>query len=872
MITEGVTYQWYRSGDNHGGDNAIAGATTSSYTLVEADKYSTLYVIAKAGGKEAKSEETGLVTEADYGFMIVNKNVYHTAPVVGDTLFAAAMDNADGSEYTILDAKNYEDLPDSFQWYADGEAIHGATHHRYHVVDEDLGKTLYVEMVWNNPDGTIVERYAVTEPTEAVVEGILPTEGTIVGMTTPAVEEGDNAYAVVGDTLEVQFTKPDNAADPDAKYEWKRNNAPISGATTATYTVKEADEDAYISVEVTTSDNRTNGKGLTIDPSSVAVVKDISGAVVTVKKTKAEKTVTQEESPAGRNDTFTVTSVKLGKDELLDNVPSACDLNWYRDEVKAENLLCNRAGNPIEDDSIVYPFAFNEDGDRVSLIGHKLIAVAVGDPEGFYTGQASSAQTEMMTQVVAPVAVTAIGKDVRSDGVAEGVRGDFIPERTILSAWVYRPNAEIGYQWYKQINGEEDYVAIEGATDATYIPPAGDAGTKDNDYEDFVVSYKVKVVNNGGYRAIDAPYDEAVYSGNIKWHSAESGTAVARVNAIGVDNETPQAGDTLTASSNLKTADDANALTYTWHLMKPKVEEPKDRDDFEEVETKDGKTYPVPTTAKKGYMVVTTVTSNSDKFVVRDNMMPAFATVQGTYEVSLESNATEKDASDTVIYDGVANPKLGYDPEKGQVDTLHAVVKDGTTVLNKYDPETENENYVKGIKYTWYADDEVVQSGYGLYYSSLELDEIEFYDKTITVKAEDGTDYVGATGTSSPTGKVGARVQLTVKKNGEPIVNPAAEVIDNNDTLVAKVGVLLTPDAEELVALGDEEGVTYTWEITAGDGQQYTVTGDTLKMKERYLGGAVTITATSEGLDPGEEGSLTQTFDLAVQDSMKRPN
>jgi hypothetical protein len=837
-ITSGITYQWYRTGDISGGDNPIANATTSTYTPVEVDLGKALYVKVKVRGKTLKSTETEEVTEADYGFKIANRNAYHSAPVVNDRMHLVALLNADGTEYAdvydfyeaLVAVKDDEgritgyrvgDLDFSIQWYADGKAINGAKWVNYRVVDEDFGKTLTAELTWKNSDGTVVTRTYTTEPTEAVVNGVLPTAGIIVNTAGDRV-----ATAIEGETLAVQFTKPDNAADPDAKYQWYRDgdgvNAAISGATAATYTVKKADEGCSLYAKVTTSDDvKFTARG-------VSVKADISSAVVAVSKTST--------TTPGDYDSFHVDSVKINDKDVA---TSNYKLNWYKDEVKAENQLFAYPGHAAHHATLDEGNWYDKDGNAISVVGHKLIAVAVG--KGDYTKQAASEPTAMMTQLVAcpeSDGIFVAGTDTRVGHI-----GEFIPGRTILSASVIPDDAEIGYQWYKKI-GTSDFVPITGATAADYIPATADAGTWNAETQQYdnppVAAYMVEVVTNGGYRAITGPRAVSEYpeTGDdpISWHHDE-GTAVAEVSSLTLSNTTPQVGDTLSVKSNLKTAD--SSLIFTWTL--------KDANNQVVGDPQEGSTYTVLAPAKKNYTISVVAESPDGKFNVTAE--PATAKVQGTYTVSLESSATKKDASDVVTFDGVQNPKLGNRP----ADVLTASAAD-------------NRRPVVGVTYTWYADNEVVGSG-----ETLTLDNIDYYGKTISVVAtggvgQDETGYAGATATAS-TGKVGAKVTFAVYSNrSEGPLDPAKSVIGNFDSLYAEVGVLIPYHGDfYLEELPGTSGVTYTWDITGGDGEKYTVAGDELTMKERYVGGSVTVTAAGEGLDPGEE-SLTQTFDLAVVD------
>jgi hypothetical protein len=723
--------------------------------------------------------------------MIANSNAYHTAPVVGDFMMVAELANADGSEYYWPQEEAY-DLPESIQWYADGEAINGATLPVYNVSKYDVGKVLTAELTWYDQNGKEVTDTVSVGPTEAVVEGTLPIAGQIVDKATG--ERPD--YAVADDTLTVQFTDPENAADPDAEYQWYRGTAAIAGATSAEYTVKKADEGKYLSVKVTRSDKKPVRVW-----SMIRVKKDISGATVEVKKTEATE--------IGDLDRFEVESVKLGKTELIED--EDYELSVYIDEVKDENLV-----------------DLDDMEDAAAAIGHKLVFVAEG--EGDYYGQAVSEPTDVLTLAVGfrgyEHSINANALSGYYDAYEEEyvVEGKLLPNKSQLSATVFAGSysryvdVDVAYKWQKSYDGNT-WVPISDATEAEYVVSSDGLGV-----ENEAKLFRTIISSKDGFRVLE---DSSIgYYQNTKGWSLDGTALVEGMYVVNTTNTThpwiaaryPQPGDELTAFCPVGHAEDY--MVYTWTLT--------DNDGELVGNPVKGRTYKVPETAKKGYDLEVTIEAepSQDEFIA-DTDYDFDAEVQGKYTVELLSDVDKKENRD-----GVANPEVG--------DTLTVQLRDNETGALIAVPE-----YAEIVWLTDDEDDIPVEA------SKYVIDEDD-YGKIITVVVTNGDDYYGAISTASTTNAVYDENEVNVWSFGDGWLDPSEAVLEINDVLVADMKY-------------DTSDVTYTWTIKAGDGKEYTETGDTLRIERRYLGGSVTVTAAAPGLDP-EKNILTKTFDLAVQD------
>ena len=126
------TYQWLAD------DTDIAGATGSTYTLVEADEGKTVKVRVSftddaGNGETLTSEATDPVTAT------TQPNSPATgAPTIRGTVQVGETLTADTSG--IADEDRLDNASFSYQWLADDDTISGATNSTYTLVDADAGK------------------------------------------------------------------------------------------------------------------------------------------------------------------------------------------------------------------------------------------------------------------------------------------------------------------------------------------------------------------------------------------------------------------------------------------------------------------------------------------------------------------------------------------------------------------------------------------------------------------------------------------------------------------------------------------------------------------------------------------------------------
>ena len=241
----GYSYQWLANGAD------IAGATSSSYMLVEADNGKTIQV--NVSFRDDRNHQESLTSAATAAVEPRPNSPATGAPTisgtarVGETLTASTsdIDDADGMRGAVF----------SYQWLADDADIAGATSDTYTLVDADLDKAVKVRVIFtDNADN----------------------EETLTSEATAAVEPRPNSPATgaptisgtvrVGETLTAEtsaIADADGLDNVGYSYQWLANGADIAGATSSTYTLVDDDVGKAIKVKVSFRDDRNHQESLT---------------------------------------------------------------------------------------------------------------------------------------------------------------------------------------------------------------------------------------------------------------------------------------------------------------------------------------------------------------------------------------------------------------------------------------------------------------------------------------------------------------------------------------------------------------------------------------------------------------------------------
>src|ERR1700736_5024056 len=235
----GFTYQWYRSGV------AIAGATSSTYTLVAADSGNTI-----TATRIDSSEATSAVAAA--------------GSVPGNTVLPTISGTSQVGQTLTATSGTWTNSPTSFtyQWNRAGTAIGGATASTYVPVSADVGNALAISVTAANGSGSSTP--ATSAATSAVID-IIPTNSSV-----PTI----SGTAQVGQTLTA--TTGTWTHNPTSfTYQWKRAGTAIGGATASTYVPVTGDLGNTLTVSVVA----TNSGGSSSPATSAATSAVAAGSV-----------------------------------------------------------------------------------------------------------------------------------------------------------------------------------------------------------------------------------------------------------------------------------------------------------------------------------------------------------------------------------------------------------------------------------------------------------------------------------------------------------------------------------------------------------------------------------------------------------------
>ncbi len=221
-----LTYQWYR------GSNPISGATSPTYTLVDADAGYKMRVEV-TGAKQSydsvrrMSPETA---EVMYGAVVSAVPTISGKTWVGETLTAEPGSWGPG------------DVTLSYRWFRSGAQIVTATGQEYVLVDADAGATITVQVTGTKPNYQSAQK--MSGATAKVVFG---------KVTGPAPKITGTASS--GSTLKAVPGKW-GPAPVGLSYQWYRSGKKIANATKSSYKLTNSDAGKTIKVKVTGS--RTN--------------------------------------------------------------------------------------------------------------------------------------------------------------------------------------------------------------------------------------------------------------------------------------------------------------------------------------------------------------------------------------------------------------------------------------------------------------------------------------------------------------------------------------------------------------------------------------------------------------------------------------
>jgi hypothetical protein len=544
----GFTYQWYRSGV------AIAGATSSTYTLVAADSGNTI-----TATRIDSSEATSAVAAA--GSVPVN-TVLPTisgTPQVGQTLTAT-----NGT---------WTNSPTSFtyQWNRAGTAIGGATASTYVPVSADVGNTLTVSVVAANSGGS--SSPAISSATSAVI-GIIPKNSAV-----PTI----SGTAQVGQTLTATTGTWTNSPT-SFTYQWNRAGTAIGGTTASTYVPVAADVGNMLTVSVVATNSGGSSSPATSAATSAVIdivptnssVPTISGTAQ-VGQTLTATTGTWTHNPTSFTYQWNRAGAAIGGTTASTYVPVAADVgNTLTVSVVAANS--GGSSSPAISSATSAVIGIIPKNSAVPTIsgtaqvGHTLTATTgtwTNSPTSFtyqwnragsaISGATASAYVPVAADVgnalaISVTAANGSGSSTPAASAATSAVIDMIPTNSSVptisgtaqvgqtltattGTWTHNPTS-FTYQWKRA------GTAIGGATASTYIPVAGDVGN--------TLTVSVVATNSGG-------------SSSSATSSATSSVIdiIPTNSAVPTISGTAKVGQTLTATNGTWTHN-PTSFTYQW--------------------------------------------------------------------------------------------------------------------------------------------------------------------------------------------------------------------------------------------------------------------------------------------------------------------
>lgn len=238
-IKGNLTYQWYA------GELPISGAVKESYQLtkdqigkvISVKVGSTVEVDTLEGSYSGSIHEKPTILE---GIVKISSSREGTVSYPGDELKAKVTDDTNTGKL-------------SYQWYADGDKIKGASKKSYVLTEAEIGKSISIKVTSDEQSGELKAVYAGTvsqnpKPGEGDDE---PSEltGTV---TVTSSRSGEVSYP--DDILTVEVAECNNSGT--LSYQWYADETAIAGAAEKSYVLTEAEIGKTISVKVV-SDKET---------------------------------------------------------------------------------------------------------------------------------------------------------------------------------------------------------------------------------------------------------------------------------------------------------------------------------------------------------------------------------------------------------------------------------------------------------------------------------------------------------------------------------------------------------------------------------------------------------------------------------------
>jgi nitrogen fixation protein FixH len=280
-------------------------------------------------------------------------------PTTGETLTS-----------TISDGNGFDPANVTYTWVADNKVLSGSTSGTYLLTDADVGSMISLIVNYTDNDGYAEK--AISAETDVIEIPAVPSAGSVA-------ISGD---AYVGFELTAVITDENGSGDTPIVYVWMADGVAIADATSASYTLTEAELTKTITVSATYTDNDDFPEDTLSDPTAPVIVKPAD--VVTSQVAKITDTM-----GVGIGDGSTDTGELRFKlsDESIDPLVTGKLSLSFRKEANAVN---NNPTDPDTDFKDAYIGIF---GTKIST-GYELVELRVKEGNYVIRGQEGTVDTD----------------------------------------------------------------------------------------------------------------------------------------------------------------------------------------------------------------------------------------------------------------------------------------------------------------------------------------------------------------------------------------------------------------------------------------------------------------------------------------------
>jgi nitrogen fixation protein FixH len=280
-------------------------------------------------------------------------------PTTGETLTS-----------TISDGNGFDPANVTYTWVADNKVLSGSTSGTYLLTDADVGSMISLIVNYTDNDGYAEK--AISAETDVIEIPAVPSAGSVA-------ISGD---AYVGFELTAVITDENGSGDTPIVYVWMADGVAIADATSASYTLTEAELTKTITVSATYTDNDDFPEDTLSDPTAPVIVKPAD--VVTSQVAKITDTM-----GVGIGDGSTDTGELRFKlsDESIDPLVTGKLSLSFRKEANAVN------NNPNDTDTDFKDAYIGIFGTKIST-GYELVELRVKEGNYVIRGQEGTVDTD----------------------------------------------------------------------------------------------------------------------------------------------------------------------------------------------------------------------------------------------------------------------------------------------------------------------------------------------------------------------------------------------------------------------------------------------------------------------------------------------